>query len=157
MACWRLLSFDSQLHINCALETSARNGPTVKAMTVVGEEKNVKKKHNNSHASLGHQSWHAAEGGPVGREHPRDNADSRLTSSPPSDASERVGGSSEPHTPDKIFNFDLKGYFTITRGPPCLFFLSVFFPSTAFNLLPSDARFTEYCSWLPLALQLLAY
>lgn len=56
VACWRLLSFDSQLHINCALETSARNGPTVKAMTVVGEEKNVKENVKKiSQASLGHQ------------------------------------------------------------------------------------------------------
>lgn len=48
VVCWRLLSCDSQRHINCALETSARNGPTVKAMTVVGEveegKKNVKRK-----------------------------------------------------------------------------------------------------------------
>lgn len=36
---WRLLSFDSQRLINCALETIVCNGPTVKAMTAVGEVK----------------------------------------------------------------------------------------------------------------------
>lgn len=39
VACFRLLSYDNRRHINCAPETSARNGPTVKAMTVVGEGK----------------------------------------------------------------------------------------------------------------------
>lgn len=44
VACWGLLSFDNRRHINCALETSVRNGPTVKAMTAVGEVEERKKK-----------------------------------------------------------------------------------------------------------------
>lgn len=84
------------------------------------------------------------------RPSPRDNADSRLTSGPLSAALEEAAGRRRS-TADKIFNSDLKGYLTITDGPPCLISASVFFPSTAFNLFPSAARFTGYCSRLPLS------
>lgn len=103
-----------------------RNGPTVNAMTVVGEvRRGGGGGGGGRQAYLGHQSRHTAEGSP---ECPRDNTDNRLTSNPPQ-AHHRgmeggLGGTSEPRTPDKIFNSNLKGYFTITPGPPCLFFFS---------------------------------
>lgn len=62
-----------------------------------------------------------------GSECPCDNADNHLTSNPPQahrrGAEGGLGGTSESRALDKIFNSDLKGYFTIAPGPPCLFFL----------------------------------